>query len=86
MHRSMKWLAIVALTIATPAIAGEVTGAGGSTPVRGHIASSICSFSGLNDDGMGPNTHVQNWGMFVRAFGGNYAVPFDGPGVACRGR
>lgn len=85
MHRSVKWLAVTTLCLAAPAIAGEVTGNGDSTPVRGHIASSICSFSGLNDDGEGPNSHVQNWGMYVRAFGGNYAVPFDGPGVECRG-
>lgn len=85
MQRSMKWLAATSLCLAAPAIAGEVTGNGDSTPVRSHIAASICSFSGLNDDGLGPSSHVQNWGMFVRAFGGNYAVPFAGPGVACRG-
>lgn len=85
MQKSIKWLAATTLCLAAPAIAGEVTGNGGDTPVASYRASSICSFSGLNDDGAGPNSHVQNWGMFVRAFGGNFAVPFDGPGVECRG-
>ena len=85
MHKSMKWAAIVTLCLSTPAIAGEVNGNGGTTPVNSYRASSICAFSGLNDDGLGPNSHVQNWGMFVRAFGGAGAVPFDGPGVECRG-
>lgn len=86
MNRHMKWLATITLCICAPAYAGEVTGNGDPTPVKGHVARSICSFSGLNDDGAGPNSHVQGWGMFVRAFGGANAVPFDGPGIECRGR
>jgi hypothetical protein len=41
----------VAITGATAsaAFAGEVTGSGKSTPVRDHVAASICSFSGLED-------------------------------------
>jgi hypothetical protein len=31
------------------AFAGEVTGNGNETPIRGHIAASECSFSGLED-------------------------------------
>ena len=85
MQRSMKWLAATTLCLAAPAVAGEVTGTGEVTPVNGYVASSICSFSGLNDDGLGPSSQIQNWGMFVRAFGGNFAVPFAGPGVECRG-
>ena len=85
MHKSMKWVATVALCLSAPAIAGEVTGTGEDTPIRSYRASSICSFSGLNDDGHGPNSHVQSWGMFVRAFGGANAVPFDGPVIECRG-
>jgi len=85
MHKSLKWTATVTLALATPAMAGEVTGTGEVTPVNGYVAHSICSFSGLNDDGAGPSSQVQAWGMFVRAFGGANAVPFDGPGVECRG-
>jgi hypothetical protein len=85
MNRNLKWLATCALCLATPAIAGEVTGSGKDTPIRSGKASSICAFSGLNDDGLGPNSHIQNWGMMVRAFGGAGQVPFDGPGIECRG-
>jgi len=85
MNRQLQWLATVGLCLATPAFAGEVTGEGSDTPIRSGKASSICAFSGLNDDGLGPNSHVQSWGMFVRAFGGAGKVPFDGPGVDCRG-
>lgn len=85
MHRSMKWLAITTLCLATPAIAGEVTGNGDPTPVNGYVAASICSFSGLNDDGEGPNTHVQAWGAFVAAARGAGNVNLAGPGIACRG-
>ena len=85
MQRSVKWLAATTLCLAAPAMAGEVNGQGEVTPVSSYVASSICSFSGLNDDGAGPSSQVQAWGMFVRAFGGANAVPFDGPGVECRG-
>lgn len=85
MQRSMKWLAVTMLCLATPAIAGEVTGADGLTPVNGGVASSICAFSGLNDDGAGPNTHVQAWGAFVAAARGAGNVNMAGPGIACRG-
>jgi hypothetical protein len=85
MQKSMKWLATVTLCLASPAIAGEITGTGDPTPVHGYVASSICSFSGLNDDGLGPSTQVQAWGAFVRAFGGANNVPFAGPGTECRG-
>ena len=38
--------------VAAPAVAGEVTGNGGKTPIAAptYQAGSICSFSGLNDD------------------------------------
>lgn len=85
MKRSMKWLAVTTLCLATPAIAGEVTGNGDPTPVKGHVASSICSFSGLNDDGLGPSTQVQAWGAFVAAARGAGNVDMAGPGIACRG-
>lgn len=85
MNRRLNWIATATLCLATPAIAGEVTGNGDPTPVNGGVASSICSFSGLNDDGLGPSTQVQAWGAFVRAFGGANNVPFAGPGIECRG-
>ena len=85
MQKKMKWLATIALAIAAPAAAGEVNGNGDATPINSYTAASICAFSGLNDDGLGPNSHIQNWGMFVRAFGGAGKVPFDGPGIECRG-
>ena len=50
-----KFIAATILTVALTslsagtAFAGEVNGHGGATPVRQHIAASICSFSGLED-------------------------------------
>jgi len=82
MHKSMKWLATVTLCLAAPAIAGEVTGTGEYTPVNGYVASSICSFSGLNDDGAGPSSLVQSYGAYVAAFGPHFS---PSPGIACRG-
>jgi hypothetical protein len=40
---------VVVAVAATSAFAGEVTGNGKPTPVRTHLAASICSFSGLED-------------------------------------
>jgi hypothetical protein len=75
-------MAAATLCLATQAIAGEVTGSGGDTPVRSYRAASICSFSGLNDDHEGPNTRVQAYGAFIAAFGPGH-LPH--PGIACRG-
>lgn len=73
---------IIFLAVAgSPALAGEVTGTGESTPIRSGVASSICAFSGLNDDGAGPSSLVQSYGQIVRAFG----KPSSGPGTSCRG-
>lgn len=84
MTRYMKQFAIVALVIGTPALAGEVTGTGKSTPIRSGVANSICAYSGLNDDGLGPSTLVQSSGQIRAAFGG--PAPFHGsPGTSCRG-
>lgn len=81
---NMKKLAAVCLLLASPAWAGEVTGNGDSTPIRNGTASSICAFSGQNDDGAGPNSHVQSYGMLRAAFGG--LAPFNGlPGTFCVG-
>ena len=41
-------LTAVAVT-AGSAFAGEVTGSGKGTPIRGYVAASICAFSGLED-------------------------------------
>ncbi len=41
---------------ATTALAGEVTGNGGSTPVQGYVAASLCAFSGLEDHPIAPGT------------------------------
>jgi hypothetical protein len=40
---------VVVAVAATSVFAGEVTGNGKPTPVRTHLAASICSFSGLED-------------------------------------
>lgn len=82
MHSSMKWLAVTALCLTPPAFAGEVTGNGDPTPVHSYRAGSICSFSGLNDDGEGPNAQVQAYGAFIAAFGPGHQ---PAPGTACRG-
>lgn len=82
MTKCKKYLAILTLAAATPALAGEITGTGELTPVNSGVASSICSFSGLNDDTSGPSDLVQSYGQIVAAFG----QPFPGvPGTACRG-
>ena len=82
MQRSVKWMAAATLCLAAPAIAGEVNGNGEYTPVHSYRAGSICSFSGLNDDGLGPSTLVQSYGAFIAAFGPGHQ---PAPGVACRG-
>lgn len=86
MQRSMKWLAATTLCLAAPAMAGEVNGNGDSTPIRDGVASSICAFSGLNDDGLGPSSQVQAWGALVASVrGAGNVVGHPSPGIACRG-
>ena len=79
---------------ASSAYAGESTGNGKQTPIgaapdNDPHASSICSFSGQNPEGLldpsDPNYepgHVQNWGHsdkdFLRTIG-------ESPGEACNG-
>jgi hypothetical protein len=79
--------------------AGEVNGNGGTTPINGYRAGSICSFSGLDDgteSGLGVQPGVtQNWGTSaVKGFATNGGVGEfakakvlhdEGPGTACRG-
>lgn len=86
-------LGIVGATSGT-AFAGERSGSGEATPVKEHIASSICSFSGLedmdlDDDGdfdapVDPGV-VQNWGIIPQDFRDFLASIGAHPGDACRG-
>lgn len=85
--------AAVALSIgsASTAFAGESTGNGKPTGMRGN-ANSICAFSGQNPEGLldpsDPNYepgHTQSWGQipqegraFLRSIG-------ESPGIACNG-
>lgn len=83
MPNILKIAGAATLALAVPASAGEVTGNGGDTPIDGHIAASICSFSGLNDDSLPTSDRVQAYGMIIRSLGGGWQ-PF-GPGSSCRG-
>jgi hypothetical protein len=82
MQKPIKIICALAFVTAVPSSAGEVTGNGDPTPIASYQASSICSFSGLEDYPVMPGS-VQAYGMIVRSLGGaNY--PF-GPGFECRG-
>lgn len=73
-----------ALALAAPTIAGEVTGRGASTPVQSGIATSVCSYSGLNDDpGEDGFGMIQSYGQLVRSMGGFDPTFFLHPGNAC---
>ena len=84
-----------------PAFAGEVTGNGKPTPIDSYRASSICSFSGQNDDPTSTELfeggRVQSFGDIVQEAitvlgdgkGASALTPIitsEGPGVECRGR
>jgi hypothetical protein len=96
MKRALAIAAVATLTsfgLAPAAQAGEVTGNGKPTPVDGHVAASICSFSGLDDvdedeDPEDPTTddfgRTQSWGqlpkdvkVFLTSVGAN-------PGNSCK--
>jgi hypothetical protein len=85
--------AAVAGLSAGPAFAGEVTGNGKQTPIGAAPddaphASSICSFSGQNDDPNEPGAggRVQSWGQDVsNAVHAGAAPPGGVPGQACNG-
>jgi hypothetical protein len=78
---------------ANAAFAGEVTGNGKETPIGAAPetdphASSICSFSGQNDDPEEPGFEgrVQSWGQDVKkAVQAGGRPPGGVPGQACRG-
>ncbi|MFC7362310.1 hypothetical protein [Nocardioides astragali] len=86
-------LGMVGATSGT-AFAGERGGNGEPTPVKDHIASSICSFSGLedmdhDDDGdfdapVQPGV-VQNWGSIPPEVRAILAAMGLHPGDSCRG-
>jgi hypothetical protein len=68
-----------------PASAGEMTGNGKSTPIRDHVANSICAFSGLDDeddDGFG---RTQSWGQIPKADREFLTSIGFNPGQACNG-
>ena len=86
-------LGLVGATSGT-AFAGERGGNGEATPVQGHIASSECSFSGLEDwDDDGDGTFdapvqpgvVQNWGSIPKFIRDMIAAQGAHPGTACNG-
>ncbi len=84
--------AALALSSASIAGAGEVTGNGKPTAGPTH-ANSICAFSGQNDDpnapitpvgnGNGPGGRTQSYGQDVR--NGLISPHVFNPGDACRG-
>jgi hypothetical protein len=84
-------LALTAMLVATPALAGEVTGTGQPIDIN---ARSYCAFSGLNDnipDPRDPGGRVQNYGQLVGQFDIYDPSDFDPnadhfqpiPGYAC---
>ena len=68
---------------ASAAFAGEVNGNGKDIPAPDR-ASSICAFSGQNDEPLSPTEggRVQSYGQLVQQ-GLKDVIP--SPGVACRG-
>lgn len=79
-----------------PAFAGEITGqpVPKATPIKGHIAASICSFSGQDaDDGSTSGVDVddddaifgrtQSFGQLVQVIGSGFAQG-AGAGAACK--
>ncbi|MEP6631497.1 MAG: hypothetical protein ABJA89_13575 [Lapillicoccus sp.] len=85
--------AAVALSIggASTAFAGESTGNGKETGMRGH-ANSICGFSGQNPerflDPTDPNYepgHTQSWGQIPKEFRAFLTSIGENPGSACNG-
>jgi hypothetical protein len=85
--------AAVAVSIggASTAFAGESTGNGKETGMRGH-ANSICAFSGQNPerflDPSDPNYepgHTQSWGQIPQDFRAFLRTVGSSPGDACNG-
>ena len=80
--------AFCAVTIATPALAGEVNGSTKNPKDDFNHGVSICSFSGLNDypDGSqsGPPGRTQSFGQDVANFGADPKEFNPGNEFACR--
>lgn len=76
--------ALVGVGVA-PASAGEVTGNGKSTPIRGYVAASICAFSGLDDPDDDDFGRTQNWGQIPKELRAELAGMGEHPGQACNG-
>ncbi len=79
---------LVASLSAGAVVAGEVTGNGDPTPIANGQASSICSFSGLNDGEPPPGRtaeHVQNWGQIPKEDRDFLTTIGFHPGDACNG-
>jgi hypothetical protein len=79
-------MAVGAITIATPALAGEVNGSTKNPKEDYSRGMSFCKFSGLNDNPdstnpQNPPGRVQSFGQLVANFG---ADPQDfNPGTGC---
>ena len=88
MHMKILAALIVCVAAAAPATAGEIKGNGDRIAARETSPSSICSYSGLNDelydtewdeyDADAPR--VQSFGQDVRGLRGAFAF---NPGDAC---
>ncbi len=85
-RRFLALVATIAMMVgmlAGPALAGEVTGTGESTPIREGAAASICAFSGLDDDDPEDDAffgRTQSYGQLVQQGLKAFA---PSPGVAC---
>jgi hypothetical protein len=89
---AMFCAAVVTCATASAAFAGESTGSGKTTPIADDIAQSICSFSGLNPEGLLPSTdpsfepgHTQSWGQIPKEVRDQLATQGLHPGDACNG-
>ena len=82
-HLSSVIIASAALIVASPAVAGEISGNGKYVP-GGDKGASQCSYSGLNDDADGQG-FLQSFAWYFKAFG----IPvgfFFNAGDFCQGR
>jgi len=89
-------IVVAGVSIGGTAFAGEIGGSGKPTPIKGHIAASICAFNGLDDGSEGGEVgpgNVQSFGPIVAGMAqeaggaGSFAhvIHDEGPGTNCRG-
>ncbi len=92
MKRVLAIAAVMTLTsigLAPAAQAGEITGNGKPTQMRGH-AASICAFSGLDDldideeTGLDDFGRTQNWGQLPKDFKVFLTSVGANPGNSCK--